>query len=170
MSAIISPCCNYRYRFERVRAAGIVAASCGINPSRADASVRDQTDLKWTCFAHRWGARKYIAGNPFAYHTPYVEDLVAVIDPIGPENDVHLARIIADADVLVPFWGDRKKLPGILRPVSTPPQRCSARLVCPCRRSALRRGRSEASLYARLRHATRRMACSLIPTSHCTEI
>ncbi|KVR27803.1 hypothetical protein WK15_11590 [Burkholderia ubonensis] len=117
MSAIISPCCGYRYRLERdVAPTGIVVAFFGVNPSRADASVRDQTDLKWTGFAARWGARKYIAGNPFAFRSPNVADLAAVVDPIGPENDMHLAQIIADADQLVPCWGDRGKLPKCLRP------------------------------------------------------
>ncbi|HEP6287956.1 TPA: DUF1643 domain-containing protein, partial [Burkholderia vietnamiensis] len=117
MSAIISSCCGYRYRLEReIAPTGIVVAFFGVNPSRADASVRDQTDLKWTGFAHRRGARKYIAGNPFAYRSPYVRDLVAVVDPIGPENDAHLAQIITDADMLVPCWGDRGKLPKCLRP------------------------------------------------------
>ncbi|WP_412021497.1 DUF1643 domain-containing protein [Burkholderia cepacia] len=117
MSAIISPCCHYRYRLERdVAPTGFVVAFFGVNPSRADASVRDQTDLKWTGFAHRWGARKYIAGNPFAFRSPRVRDLVAVVDPIGPENDAYLAQIIADADLLVPCWGDRSKLPKSMRP------------------------------------------------------
>ncbi|MBR7972903.1 DUF1643 domain-containing protein [Burkholderia vietnamiensis] len=117
MSAIISSCCGYRYRLEReVAPTGIVVAFFGVNPSRADASVRDQTDLKWTGFAHRWGARKYIAGNPFAWRSPNVRDLVAVVDPVGPENDAHLARIITDADLLVPCWGDRGKLPKCMRP------------------------------------------------------
>ncbi|MGU7780491.1 DUF1643 domain-containing protein [Burkholderia sp. PU8-34] len=117
MSAIISPCCGYRYRLEReVAPTGFVVAFFGVNPSRADASVRDQTDLKWTGFAHRWGARKYIAGNPFAWRSPNVHDLVAVVDPIGPENDEHLARIITDADLLVPCWGDCYKLPKSMRP------------------------------------------------------
>ncbi|AFQ48274.1 DUF1643 domain-containing protein [Burkholderia cepacia] len=117
MSAIISRCCRYRYRLEReIAPAGFVVAFFGVNPSRADASVRDQSDLKWTGFAARWGARKYIAGNSFALRSPNVRDLAAVVDPIGPENDKHLAQIIADADLLVPCWGDRGKLPKPLRP------------------------------------------------------
>ena len=117
MTAIISACCGYRYRLEReIRPQGIVVAFFGVNPSCADASVRDHTDLKWTGFAHRWGARKYIAGNPFAWRSRNVIDLVAVVDPIGPDNDYHLEQIIADADLLVPCWGDRGKLPKALRP------------------------------------------------------
>lgn len=117
MSAIISPCWGDRYRLERdVAPTGFVVAFFGVNPSRADASVRDQTDLKWTGFAHRWGARKYIAGNPFAWRSPNVRDLMAVVDPIGPDNDYHLAQIIADADLLVLCWGDRNKLPRDMRP------------------------------------------------------
>lgn len=117
MSAIISKCCGYRYRLEReIQADGIVIAYFGVNPSRADAIIRDQTDMKWWGFGQRLGARKYIAGNPFAWRATNVRELVTVVDPIGPENDLHLAQIIADADLLVPCWGDRKKLPITLRP------------------------------------------------------
>ncbi|HFT8008603.1 TPA: DUF1643 domain-containing protein [Burkholderia cenocepacia] len=117
MSAIISSCCGYRYRLEReIAPTGIVVAFFGVNPSYAAATVRDHTDLKWTGFAHRWGARKYIAGNPFAFRSPRVRDLATVVDPIGPENDAYLARIIAEADLLVPCWGDRGKLPKHLWP------------------------------------------------------
>lgn len=117
MSAIISPCCRYRYRLEReVALVGFVVAFFGINPSRAGAIVRDHTDLKWTGFAYRWGARKYIAGNPFAWRARNVRDLMSVVDPIGPDNDHHLTQIIADADLLVPCWGDRYKLPRDMRP------------------------------------------------------
>ncbi|MDN7456536.1 DUF1643 domain-containing protein [Burkholderia cenocepacia] len=117
MSAIISSCLCFRYWLEReVAPTGFVVAFFGVNPSYAAATVRDHTDLKWTGFAHRWGARKYIAGNPFAFRSPRVRDLAAVVDPIGPENDAYLERIIAEADQLVPCWGDRGKLPKCLRP------------------------------------------------------
>ncbi|TCG04707.1 hypothetical protein BZM27_38925 [Paraburkholderia steynii] len=57
MSAIIRLCCGYRDRLEReIPATGIVVVFFGVNPSRADSSVRDQTALKWTGFANRWGA------------------------------------------------------------------------------------------------------------------
>lgn len=33
------------------------------------------------------------------------------LDPVGPYNDLHLAEIIDEADILVPCWGSRVKLP-----------------------------------------------------------
>ncbi|MGF8375398.1 DUF1643 domain-containing protein, partial [Klebsiella pneumoniae] len=40
-----------------------------------------------------------------------VRELATAVDPVGPENEIHLERIIRDADVLVPCWGSRTKLP-----------------------------------------------------------
>lgn len=92
MSAVFNPCGLFRYRLERqVQLAGVV-------------------------FAQRNGARAYIAGNPFAFRATDVRALAAAADPVGPENDAHIAAIIRDADVLVPCWGNRAKLPPSLRP------------------------------------------------------
>jgi len=43
-----------------------------------------------------------------------VHVLKAVADPIGPHNDWHLQRIVAEADLLVPCWGAAAKAPGIV--------------------------------------------------------
>ncbi|WP_347336610.1 DUF1643 domain-containing protein, partial [Salmonella enterica] len=37
--------------------------------------------------------------------------MATAVDPVGPENEIHLGRIIRGADVLVPRWGSRTKLP-----------------------------------------------------------
>lgn len=117
MSAEFSPCGNYRYRLERqIAESGIVIAFFGVNPSTAGAEVEDQTTLKWRGFSERHGARRYIAGNPFAYRATDIKHLASVRDPIGPDNLRHLARIIEDAHLLVPCWGNRSKLPPQLRP------------------------------------------------------
>lgn len=116
MTAIISECGTYRYRLEReLQLAGIVVAFFGVNPSWADSVIPDQTDMKWRGFGKLLGARKYIAGNPFAYRAQEVRDLAKALDPVGPFNDMHLGQIITDADLLVPCWGDRAKLPAALR-------------------------------------------------------
>jgi hypothetical protein len=41
--------------------------------------------------------------------------LTRVADPVGPENARYLAEIIAEADVLIPCWGNRDKVPRPLR-------------------------------------------------------
>lgn len=117
MLAILSACGVYRYRLERdVQMDGLVFAYFGVNPSTADAHVEDQTTMKWRGFALRNGARAYIAGNPFAFRATDVRALASAADPVGPENDAYISAIIRDADVLVPCWGNRMKLPPPLRP------------------------------------------------------
>ena len=44
-------------------------------------------------------------------HPSDVRELAAAMDPIGPDNALHLEEIIREADVLVPCWGSRTKLP-----------------------------------------------------------
>ncbi len=111
MSAIISECGQYRYRLDRkVRLAGPVIAFFGVNPSTADASLDDATTRKWWGFSERMGARAYIAGNLFAYRATDVRQLAAVDNPVGYANGDYLAAIIKEANILVPCWGNLKKL------------------------------------------------------------
>ena len=116
MSAVISPCGKWRYRLEReVQDSGIVFAYFGVNGSTATADEDDQTVRKWIGFTRLNGGRRFLVGNPFAYRATDVRELAKAADPIGPENREHLAQIIADADILVPCWGSRDKLPKHLR-------------------------------------------------------
>lgn len=115
-SAIISPCTFFRYRLEReVQGEGIVAAIIGVNPSKADAEIDDQTIRKDMGFARRNGWRKIIKGNKFAFRATDVDELKTAVDPVGPDNSSHLWRIMADADVVVAAWGPLAKLPRHLR-------------------------------------------------------
>ncbi|MDO8278609.1 MAG: DUF1643 domain-containing protein [Burkholderiaceae bacterium] len=113
MTAVISACGLYRYRLERdVAMQGPVFAFFGVNPSTADATLDDATVRKWSGFVKRWGGSRFIVGNAFAYRATDVRDL---IDDPGPafslENQKHLREIAAAADVLVPCWGSRAKIP-----------------------------------------------------------
>ena len=138
MSAILSPCGTYRYRLERLiqhgckfcgatvtierpcyacgrlPPFGTTYAFFGINPSTADATIPDQTVRKLIGFVARWNGSRFIVGNVFAYRSKDVMALRTVQQPVGPDNFAHLERIAADADVLVPFWGDRGKVPRTL--------------------------------------------------------
>jgi hypothetical protein len=114
MSAILSPCGTYRYRLERnvMFTGGPTYAFFGVNPSTADATVDDATVRKWTGFVKTWGGRRFIVGNVFAYRATDVRELVN--DPLPAfslENQRHLKDIAAEADVLVPCWGNRSKVP-----------------------------------------------------------
>jgi hypothetical protein len=119
VSAIISPCGLYRYRLERELdtrwGASLVGAVIMVNPSTADAELDDHTIRKLRNFGFRWGWKRLIVGNLFAYRSKDVRELGRVDDPVGPENDPHLVRIIADCDELVFAWGPVGKQPKHLR-------------------------------------------------------
>lgn len=117
-SAILSPCRNYRFRFDHVidGEAGGTFAFFGVNPSYGDDKASDQSLRKMIGFARRNCAGKIIVGNPFAYRAMDVRALSRSVDPVGEDNARHLSEIIAAADVLIPCWGSRGKLPRDLRP------------------------------------------------------
>jgi hypothetical protein len=117
MSAVISECTLFRYLLERIVAdAGITIAFFGVNGATADADLEDHTTIKWREFTIQNKGRRYLAANPFAYRATDVHELARVDDPIGPENSRYLDLAIAEADLLVPCWGSRTKLPKRLRP------------------------------------------------------
>ena len=114
MSAVISPCGRYRYRLERTIAmSGPVYAFFGINPSTADASLDDATVRKWIGFAKRWGASRFVVGNVWPLRSTDVRALARSTRwfDIARENQRHILAMAAEADVLVPCWGDRAKVP-----------------------------------------------------------
>lgn len=116
-SAVISRCGTYRYRLERdLERPGPVFAFFGVNGSTATAQVDDQTVRKWIGFTERNGGSRFIVGNAFAFRATDVRALGQAADPVGPRNGAHLAKIIAEADILVPCWGSRDKLPLRLHP------------------------------------------------------
>lgn len=117
MSAIISPCGEYRHRLEReVLESGIVVALIGVNPSTADATVNDATIRKDIGFAMRHGWKRIIKGNVFAFRATNVKRLRTVASHGHSINEYHLRKICEDADLIIPCWGDRTKLPKELRP------------------------------------------------------
>ena len=116
MSAVFSPCRTWRYRLDRIVGAfGPVYAYFGVNGATADADKNDQTVRKWIGFTERAGGSRFIVGNPFAYRAVDVRELAGAADPVGPENARYLREIIAEADILVPCWGNRLKVPMHLR-------------------------------------------------------
>lgn len=111
MSAIISACGKYRYRLERECSGALNTAVIMVNPSTANAEQDDATIRKLRGFGERnnWG--RIIVGNLFAYRATDVRELGKVPDPIGPENDDHLIRILAECDQVVCAWGPLGKQP-----------------------------------------------------------
>lgn len=114
--AIISACHTWRYALWRpVLLTGITVAFFGVNPSTAGPTVEDATTRKWRGFAERLGAQRYWAANPFAFRATDVRQLATAADPVGPENASYIGTAIERADLLVPCWGNRAKVPKALR-------------------------------------------------------
>ncbi|ANL41039.1 MULTISPECIES: DUF1643 domain-containing protein [Rhizobium] len=79
---------------------------------RDDATVR-----KWRGFTIRNGGHRFIVGNVFSYRATDVCELGTADVCTGEDHFEHLDQIIAEADVLVPCWGNSGKVPKKLRPV-----------------------------------------------------
>lgn len=108
-AAVFSPCGLYRYRLSRVwnrsRPMGLVL---GINPSTAGATEDDPTTRKLIAFGRRWGWGGYWLANPFAFRATDQRALLTAADPVGPDNDRHLAQLFESAEQVVCAWGSAK--------------------------------------------------------------
>jgi hypothetical protein len=109
--AYISACGKYRYSIERVWDRQLPSVLfIGLNPSVADAEVDDPTLNRCIRFAKDWGYGGVFVGNLFAYRATDPKELTRIGDPVGPENDVWLARLRTAVDLAVAAWGYRGAL------------------------------------------------------------
>ena len=76
-----------------------------LNPSTADADRDDPTIRRCIGFARAWGFAAVEVVNLFAYRTPSPAQLCRAPEPIGSENDAHIARAVNLATVVVAAWG-----------------------------------------------------------------
>jgi hypothetical protein len=76
-----------------------------LNPSTADARADDPTIRRCMGFARTWGYGELEVCNLFAYRTPHPRVLLGAPDPIGPDNDRHLAAAVERASRVVVAWG-----------------------------------------------------------------
>lgn len=106
-TAVISPCNTYRYLIEDRWSDGPLAAFIGHNPSIATHEKTDHTKSRVRNLAIAWGYAGMMIGNRFAGgRSPNPGDLDGMDDPVGPDNDIHLADIAGRADLIVVAWGD----------------------------------------------------------------
>ncbi|MBB5347573.1 DUF1643 domain-containing protein [Desulfoprunum benzoelyticum] len=114
VAAAFSPCRRYRYRLEVTRNApggGHPLTVCAIlqNPSVADADIADRSVqfLEKLVFMKGVpqfaGVGRLIIVNQFALIQ--TRGFVGAETDIGPDNDRHLARAIAEADIILIAWG-----------------------------------------------------------------
>jgi hypothetical protein len=76
-----------------------------LNPSTADETELDPTCRRCRGYAESWGYGELVVGNIFALRSTDPSQLYEHEDPVGPDNDDHLASICEEADKVVVAWG-----------------------------------------------------------------
>ncbi|MBN8902782.1 MAG: DUF1643 domain-containing protein [Rhodospirillales bacterium] len=84
---------------------GGLPVQIGMNPSTADIDCNDPTVAGCCDRARRWGYGGLVMLNAFGYRATRKEDLLAVDDPVGAENDATIRRFAAAAPLVVVGWG-----------------------------------------------------------------
>ncbi len=106
-SAIISECGEYRYSLSRIWDESLPAiAFLMLNPSTADGSQDDPTIRRCISYAKQWGYGVLHVVNLFAYRATDPQDLLEVLDPIGPENFYHISKTTASCQCIIFAWGN----------------------------------------------------------------
>lgn len=104
--AKFSDCDQYRYTLGRRWNQGVRRVCfCLLNPSTADATKLDPTLTRCHRYAVRWGFDTMDVVNIFALRSTDPKGLKEVEDPIGPDNDRHIARLAKQADLVIAGWG-----------------------------------------------------------------
>lgn len=108
MSAVLSECGRYRYALWRdvgeLDGEGTVLFVMH-NPSTANASEDDPTIRRCIRFARDWGFARLAVGNLYAWRATKPRDLLEADDPVGPENDEWLRRLVRGSELVVAAWG-----------------------------------------------------------------
>lgn len=106
-SAVFSPCGLYRYELHRAAwSTGPRLLILGANPSYATAEDDDHTIRKDIGFAQRWGFGSISKGNVFGIISTDPAGMYAAEDPVGPDNDEHIRRMIRNANAVWCAWGN----------------------------------------------------------------
>lgn len=109
--ADFSPCERYRYTLTRTMNPEVVGddartiAFIGLNPSTATATTDDPTVRRCIGYAARDGFGRFVMLNAFGFRATDPKDMKAQPDPVGAGNDAAIARIAAEAALVVLAWG-----------------------------------------------------------------
>ena len=110
-SAIISRCGRYRYELRREWNNALPPYVSGmLNPSTADDKIDDQTIVRNICRAEAAGCGSLIVWNLGAGRATDPKVWKTMADPIGPDNDDHIQRILTECKkrrgIAVVGWGN----------------------------------------------------------------
>ncbi|MEX3933462.1 DUF1643 domain-containing protein [Paraburkholderia phymatum] len=113
MSAIISPCGQYRYLLmrhaESMSPTKSTALFVMLNPSTADATLDDPTIRRCRGFARLWDCNGLAAANLYALRSTDPAALWSHPDPVGPDNDDYLRNLARECGLVVCAWGSNAK-------------------------------------------------------------
>ena len=110
-AVVLSPDEVYRYFLSRSwNETGKIIAFIGLNPSTANAVTDDATIRRCMRFARDWGGGSLWMVNLFAFRATKPQKMLNASDPIGPENDLWLDRVVSSADLVVAAWGNHGSL------------------------------------------------------------
>ena len=111
--AIISDCEQYRYALWRCwdQSKGIVMFLM-LNPSTANANEDDPTLRRCETYCRSWGYGGFFKANLFAYRSTDPKNLLKAKDPIGPETDKFLKKMMDKSTIVIAAWGNHGILLG----------------------------------------------------------
>lgn len=105
-TAIVSACGLFRYRLTRTWDPGKQSACfLMLNPSTADATKDDATIRRCISFAKSWNCGGITVVNLFAFRSRHPKAMAAAVDPVGPENDLHIRDVVEQSYPIVVAWG-----------------------------------------------------------------
>jgi hypothetical protein len=113
--AYISSDGQYRYWLSRRWGGGSLLPFIMLNPSTADASENDPTIRRCIKFAEREHYSGILVVNLWAYRATNPNELKSVRDPVGPENEYWVKRVLEGPRLgvktpVVCAWGARGML------------------------------------------------------------
>ena len=112
-TADFSPCRTWRYTlWRRWKDGGKIVAFLCLNPSTADEVQNDPTIRRCIRFAQDWGYDGLCMTNIFAFRATDPKDMKAALDPVGPDNDMWLKKIVDEALLVVAAWGTHGNFKG----------------------------------------------------------
>jgi hypothetical protein len=106
-SAELSTCRNYRYALWRSWDDSKPRVMfIGLNPSTADEAQDDPTLRRCMNYAQAWGYGSVCITNLFAFRATEPNDMKNAKNPIGPDNDKWLKKLVSQSSLIVAAWGN----------------------------------------------------------------